>query len=164
MKTSIIYLGVFALTVFTSCNAKNGLKIELFNQQEISSLYMGNNEESNFATLEKSQKGMLENALVTEKDSAVFEAITAYKSTYVKSIEEVIAEDNLITENYDEEFFPLPLNNKILKTIAEDNKIIESTNSEEVRPLDFKLINATSNKTNTVELDIINFDKNALKS
>ena len=164
MKTSIIYLGVFALTVFTSCNAKNGLKSELFNQQEISTLFMGNNQESNFLISEKSQKALLEKAFVTEKDSAVFEAITAYKSTYVKSIEEVIAEDNLITENNDEEFFPLPINNKILKTIAEDIKIIESTNNEEVRPLDFKLINTTLNKTKTVELDIINFDKNALKS
>lgn len=164
MKTSIIYLGVFALTVFTSCNANNGLKNELFSQQEISTIYMENDQESNFLISEKSQKTVLENTSVTEKDSAVFEAIAAYKSTYVKSIEDVIAEDNLITENNDEEFFPLPLSNKILKTIAEDNKIIESTNTEEVRPLDFKLINTTMSKTNTLELDIINFDKTALKS
>ena len=83
MKTTIIYLGVFALTVFTSCNAKNGLKNELFSQQEISIITMDNEQDFNFYAFEGSTTSSLQNASVTENDSAVFEAIVAFKISVI---------------------------------------------------------------------------------
>ena len=49
MKSTIIYLGVFALTVFTNCNAESGVKKEIFNQnkQEITKLFLVNGQNEN---------------------------------------------------------------------------------------------------------------------
>ena len=41
MKTTIIYLGFFALTVFTTCNAENEVSKELLSQnQQITNLFL----------------------------------------------------------------------------------------------------------------------------
>ena len=119
---------------------------------------------SNLSVLEGSKNSLLEKVIATEKDTSVYEALVAFNKTYERAIEEIIAEDNLITENNDEEMYSIPSSNSNLKVILEDNKIIESDTTEEVHYLDFKIINAASNKESTIEFDIITFDKKALKS
>ncbi len=166
MKTLIIYLGVFAVTIFTSCKAESGFKNEFFkqNKQVITNLFLGNEQIENLLATENAEVSLLKDTNITEAGTTFHASKTSIKTTYTKSIEEVIAEDNLITENNDNELQVVPFNKSVLKIIIEDNKIIDGTCTEEVHPLDFKLINATLNTSNNVDFDIIIFDKNAIKS
>lgn len=159
MKTTIIYLGVFALTVFTNCNAANGVKKELLNQnQQITNLFLVNENNENLATTEDSKITLLKDTNVAE-DIATSRATT----TYTRSIEEVIAEDNLITESPEDELQVVPFDASVLKVIEEDNKIIESTKADEFNPLDFEFINQNAIPNVKIELGIINLDKNDIK-
>lgn len=58
-----------------------------------------------------------------------------------KTIEEIIAEDKLITEYQEESAESLSVNRTMEERIAEDNEIIESVISNERYPLDFVKIN-----------------------
>lgn len=62
-----------------------------------------------------------------------------------KPIEEIIAEDILITEYQDESYQPLSVDGMIKDRIEVDNEIIESNISNECYPLDFKRINNSDN-------------------
>ena len=156
MKSTIIYLGVFALTVFTNCNAENGAKKELFsqNKQEITKLFLVNEQNENLvATADDSKITLLKDTNVAEEKVV----------TYKRAIEEVIAEDNLITESPEDEIQVAPFDSSVLKVIAEDNKITESTTSVEKMPLDFKFINQNVMPNVKIQLGINNLDKTDIK-
>jgi len=154
MKTTIINLGILALTVFTNCNAENVVKKEIFNQnqQEITKLFLVNEQNENLvATTEDSKITLLKDTNVAD------EKVTTYK----RAIEEVIVEDNLITESPEEEVQVAPFDQSVLKVIAEDNKITESAISVEMMPLDFNFIN--QNVMPKIQLGINNLDKTDIK-
>lgn len=125
MKSSIIFLGLVALS-FTNANATTKFETEVLDQQESATLILeaSNNEVSN------------------ETDTTVFNPNSVIKTTYVKTIEDVIAENKLITETKEEAIQPLELNTALEDRINEDNQIIESTISNEFSPLDFQKINS----------------------
>ena len=156
MKSTIIYLGVFALTVFTNCNAESGVKKEIFNQnkQEITKLFLGNEQnESLVATIDDSKIKLLKDTNVAEEKVV----------TYTRTIEEVIAEDNLITESSEEEVQVTPFDESVLKVIAEDNKITESATSVEMIPLDFEFINQKVMPIVKIQLGINSLSKTEIK-
>jgi len=125
MKKSIIILGLVVLS-FTNANATTEFETQVLDQQESATL-IGVTSDNN------------EVADVT--DTAVFNPNSVIKTTYVKSVEEIIAENKLITEGQEEKVQPLSIATIIEDKIAEDNQIIESTVSNEVYPLDFEKIN-----------------------
>ncbi len=146
MKTTIIFLGLVALS-FTNANATTEFETQVLDQQESATLILetsSNNEVSN------------------ETDTAIFNPASVIETTYVKTIEDVIAENKLITESQDETVQHLSLETTIEDRIAEDNQIIESTISNEFFPLDFEKINSkiqcvkvyNNNPTITVDLKL----------
>lgn len=91
----------------------------------------------------------------------IFNPCTVIANTNIKTIEEIIAEDKLITENSEEAPQYLSIETTEEDKIAEQNLIIESTITDEVFPLDFERINsanksiqinATSLKTAAIKL------------
>ena len=161
MKTTIIYLGVFALTVFTNCNAENVVKKELLsqNQQQITNLFLVNEQNENLVTTIEDSKAVL----LKDTNVADDEATLSITTTYTRVIEEVIAEDNLITESPEDDVQVAPFDASILKVIAEDNKIIESTKTDEFNPLDFEFINQNVIPNVKLEIGIINLEKTEIK-
>ena len=146
MKSSIIFLGLVALS-FTNANAATEFETQVLDQQESATLIIetsGNDEVSN------------------ETDTVIFNPASVIETNYVKTIEDVIAENKLITESKEESVQPLSLETTIEDKIAEDNQIIESTVSKEFFPLDFEKINSkiqcvkvyNSNPTITVDLKL----------
>ena len=126
MNSSIIFLGLVALS-FTNANAATEFETQVLDQQESATLILetsNNNEVSN------------------ETDTIVFNPNSVITTTYVKTIEDSIAENKLITESKEEAVQPLSLETTIEDRIAEDNQIIESTISKEFFPLDFEKINS----------------------
>lgn len=125
MKSTIIILGLVVLS-FTNANAATEFENQFLDQQESASLI-----------LESSNTGVS-----NETETTIFDPKSVITTTYVKTIEEVLAENKLITESKEEAFQPLYLATTIEDRIAEDNQIIESTVSNEVFPLDFEKINS----------------------
>ena len=126
MKNSIIILGLVVLS-FTNANATTEFETQVLDQQESATLILetsGNNEVSD------------------ETDTTIFNPASVIETTYVKTIEDVIAENKLITESQDETVQHLSLETTIEDRISEDNQIIESTISNEFFPLDFEKINS----------------------
>jgi hypothetical protein len=78
-------------------------------------------------------------ALVSESDT-----IAIITTSYIKSIEEAIAEDNKIIESAMED----NATSDIERRINEDNQIIESNITYEVYPLDFKNLNRSLSSLN----------------
>ncbi|WP_309614004.1 hypothetical protein [Flavobacterium sp.] len=146
MKSTIIFLGLVALS-FTNANATTEFETQVLDQQESATLIIetsSNNEVSN------------------ETDTAIFNPASVVETTYVKTIEDVIAENKLITESQDETVQHLSIETTIEDRISEDNQIIESTISNEFFPLDFEKINRkiqcvkvyNNNPTITVDLKL----------
>lgn len=138
MKKSIIILGLVVLT-FTTAKASNEFKSQDFDQQELSILNVANIQQEN-------QLGSVNTELPSsyesnENETTIFNPTSVIKTLYVKTIEEVIAENKLITETQEEIANPLSIETTIEDKIAEDNQIIESTISNEFFPLDFEKIN-----------------------
>jgi hypothetical protein len=126
MRTSITFLGLIALS-FTNANAITAFETQVLDQQESATLIV---ETSN-------------NEVADLTDTTVFNPNSVIQSTYVKSVEEIIAENKLITQSQEDKVQPLSIQVSDEETIAEDNQIIESTVSEEVYPLNFEKINRT---------------------
>ncbi|HEX9980133.1 MAG TPA: hypothetical protein VGB50_06180 [Flavobacterium sp.] len=75
----------------------------------------------------------------------------SFLKRYVKTTEEIIAENNKIIDSVIPD--PAPIctrGNAAEDSIAEDNRIIESTVSNEFHPLNFKKINSRLLPNNTV--------------
>jgi hypothetical protein len=145
MKSTIIFLGLVALTFTTNVNATNEFKIQDLNQQEITTFSVDIAQQQNqlaCVTAEVNTSG--EN---TSEDAVIFSPITVIKKTYTKTVEEVITENKLITETNEESIQPLTIATTVVDRIAEDNQIIESTISNEVYPLNFEKINRSVKST-----------------
>ena len=92
----------------------------------------------------------------------IFNPSSVIKTAHVKTIEDVIAENKLITESQEEAAQPLSLETAIEDRIVEDSQIIESTISNEFFPLNFDKINSKiqcvkvydNNATITVDLKL----------
>ena len=146
MKNSIIILGLVVLS-FTNAQATNEFKSQDLDQQE-NQLVSVNQEFSNCKD--------------NTNDTLIFNPSSVIKTTHVKTIEDVIAENKLITESQEEAAQPLSLETAIEDRIVEDNQIIESTISNEFFPLNFDKINSKiqcvkvydNNATITVDLKL----------
>ena len=144
MKNSIIILGLVVLS-FTNAKAANEFKSQDLDQQESATLNVENTQEFS--------NNIVEN---NSDDTVIFNPNTVIKSTYVKTVEDIIAENKSITEAQEEIAQPLSLETTIEDKIAEDDQIIESTVSNELFPLDFNKINHT--------VKSVNVNKNAIKT
>lgn len=150
MKTTIIFLGLAALT-FTNTKAANEFKSQDLEQQELTTLNVQNMQEFSNCIVENNTK-----------DTIIFNPTSVIKTIYVKTVEEIIAENKLITESQEETIQPLSIETTLEDRITEDNQIIESSISKEFFPLDFEKINSkmqfikvyNSNTTITVDLKL----------
>lgn len=158
MKTSIIYLGLILSTLTTS-NASNGLILQDADQQNFTLLSMVNSDQNNYATTVSQKEGKID-ADTTNSDLVIFSPSTVIANTNVKTIEEIIAEDKLITENSDEAPQYLSIETTEEDKIAEQNLIIESTITDEVFPLDFERINSASK---SIQMNATSLKKAAIK-
>ena len=123
MKSTIIFLGLVALC-FTNANATTEFETQVLDQQESATLI--------FET---------SNEVVVETEAEIFNPASVCKTTYSKGIEDVIAENKLITENKEEPAQPFSPETTIEDRIFDDNQVIESTISNELFLLDFEKIN-----------------------
>lgn len=158
MKTTIIFLGVAALS-FTNTIAANELKEQTFDkQQEFTAVVLENilQENGQFAKNQEFSKNI---EGINTNDTAIFNPSSVVKSSNVKTVEEIISENNLVTESTEDVYQPITLEKTIEDSIVEFNQIIESTISNEVYPLDFEVINSKQ-AINTYEFR----SKDALKS
>ncbi|UPT69808.1 MAG: hypothetical protein M0D53_11700 [Flavobacterium sp. JAD_PAG50586_2] len=126
MRTSITFLGLIALS-FTNANAITAFETQVLDQQESATVIV---ETSN-------------NEVADLTDTTVFNPNSVIQSTYVKSVEEIIAENKLITQSQEDKVQPLSIQVSYEDAITEGNQIIESVVSEEVYPLNFEKINRT---------------------
>ena len=142
MKSSITFLGLVALT-FTTANATNNFKSQDLDQQESATIIVVNTQnESQLAFVNRDlSNSSLEN---TGTDTVIFNPNSVVQSGYVKTIEDVITENKLITESQEVAAQPLSLGYTLEDRISEDNQIIESTVSNESYALDFEKINHTA--------------------
>ena len=143
MKSSIIFLGLVTL-IFTNANATTEFETQVLDQQESATLIV--------KSLTKSE--------VSNETDTVFNPNSVITKTYVKTIEDMVAENKLITESQEETGQPLALQATIEDRIAEDNQIIESTIVKEFYLLDFEKINRkiqyvkAHNNNKSVTIDI----------
>lgn len=133
-KSSIIFLGLVALS-FNTANAAKVFKLENLDQQEFATFSVANNQQESQIVFANSSSSRIETATV------IFNPCSVIKTTYVKTTEAVISENNLITENTEAEVQPLSLDLVLENRIIEGNQIIESTISNVNYPLDFEKIN-----------------------
>lgn len=139
MKNSIIYLGI-ALVL---CISSNGTNITKSNQ-DLHQLHnsIGNEiEKENFS--KKKTNTDKEKNLPTIEENTVFYPETVLGAYQPKSIQEIIAENNIVIEsNATNDFYPLDFDNLIGEQIAQDNAIIDSKITNDFQPLDFEIINS----------------------
>ena len=148
MKSTIIFLGLVALT-FTNAKAANEFKSQDLDQQELTTLNVENTQEFSNCIVENNTR-----------DTVIFNPTSVIKTIYVKTVEEIIAENKLISESQEETVQPLSLETTIEDKITEDNQIIESSILKEFLPLDFEKINSkiqcvkVYNNNNTITADL----------
>ncbi|MET0759917.1 MAG: hypothetical protein ABWZ56_05825 [Flavobacterium sp.] len=139
MKNSIIYLGIALLTITNSITASN------VRQSFIK------NDASFFSNKEYSAEIIDSKEIVTEtsngnystikvfslvEDTAIFNPDTIVFNAYERTIEEIIAENNKIIESsISNEVSFLYIEKPIEEVIAENNQITESPVSTEIQPL-----------------------------
>ncbi|NNT72691.1 hypothetical protein HKT18_10735 [Flavobacterium sp. IMCC34852] len=139
MKTTIIFLGLAALS-FTNGNAANELNAQDLVQQDLATVSVDNAQKQSQLTLVKNEMSQftIDN---TGEEVVIFNPASVIQSNYTKSVEEVIAENILITETCEEAYQPIVLEMSLEDKIAESNQIIESNVTTEYFPLDFEKIN-----------------------
>ena len=156
MKTTIIFLGLVALTL-TNSKATNKLESQDLNLSELPTINIAKNQqESQLLFFGKNNSNTIVDNNTNE--TTIFDPSRVITSTYKKSIEDVIADDKLITESNEEVITPIYIETTTEDKIAEQNQIIESTIRNEVYPLDFEKINQTTNGSQ------INNNNNAIKT
>jgi hypothetical protein len=143
MKTKIIFLGLVALTL-TNSKATNKLESQDLNLSELPTINIAKNQqESQLLFFGKNNSNTIVDNNTNE--TTIFDPSRVITSTYKKSIEDVIADDKLITESNEVVITPIYIETTTEDKIAEQNQIIESTIRNEVYPLDFEKINQTTN-------------------
>ena len=141
MKTTIIYLGLVALS-FTNTIAAYELKAQTFNkQQELTAVVSENILQEN-GPIAKNQEFSKNIEGIDTNDTAIFNPSSVIKSFNVKTVEEIISENDLVIEATENIYQPITLEKTFEETITEFNQIIESNDINEVYPLDFEKINS----------------------
>lgn len=147
MKTTIIFLGLAVLS-FNNNIAANELNAQDLVQQDLTAISVESTQKQSQLALVKNEMSQftVDN---TGEEVAIFNPASVIQSNYTKSIEEVIAENILVTETCEEAYQPIVLEMSLEDKIAESNQIIESNVTTEYFPLDFEKINRSlkSNKT-----------------
>ena len=151
MKSSIIFLGLVALS-FNTTNAANAFKSANLDQQEFATISVDNNQQESKIVFADSSSSTI------EADAAIFNPSSVIKTVYVKTTEELIAENNLITQNTQAETQPLSIDFTLENRIEEDNQIIESTISNVTYPLDFEKINHNLKRIKVAKNEAITAD------
>ncbi|WP_264522107.1 hypothetical protein [Flavobacterium sp. N1994] len=144
MKSTIIFLGLVALTFTTNAKATNEFKTQDLNQQEVTTLNVDIAQQNQLACVNEAVNTRGEN---TAEDTVIFNPNTVLKTTYIKTEEEVITEDKLIIETNEVSIQPITIASTVVDQITEDNQIIESAISNEVYPLNFDKINRSVKST-----------------
>ncbi len=139
MKTTIIFLGLVALS-FTNSNAANELNAQDLVQQDLTTISVDNVQKQSQLILVKSETSKF-SIETTGEEAAIFNPASVIKSTYNKTLEEVIAENKLVTDTCDDVYQPIALEMSPEDRIAERNQIVESNIDNEYYPLDFEKIN-----------------------
>lgn len=140
MKSKIIFLGMVALS-FINANATTVFENEVLDQQESATLNVENAQHEKQLIVRNHNRSS--RTVESNSDTTVFDPKTVINTDYKKAVEEVIADDKLITEDKEVAFYPLELEIVIIDRITEDDQIIEGTISNEVFPLNFdKIISA----------------------
>lgn len=157
MKTTIIFLGLAALSFTNTIVAKES-KQQNFNLQQVTTSVIFQNSLQEGIVISSNEENLINNG-VAVSDIPFFDPSSVVKSSNLKTVEEIISENNLVIEAIEEVYQPISLERTIEDSIAENNEIIESTISNEVYPLDFEVINSKQ-AINTYEFR----SKDALKS
>ena len=129
MKTTFIYLGVLALSFNYTIEAK--VLKEFDSSTQVIQV---------FTTSEGIDTG----------DAEIFNPNSVFITSFERSIEEVVAENILVTESEQEVYQPIALESTIEDVINENNMIIENESNNEVYSLNFKKID-TLMQTKKVE-------------
>lgn len=149
MKSTIIFLGLALVTV-TNTKANQLLEQEVLQQDAVAvTSVTTQNADLILNNVQSSKRATINNT----GDTAVFNPDSVLKSTSAKSVEALVNENKLITEANEDVYQPLCLEMSVQDKIQEDHQIIESTNSEEVFPLDFEKINRTAQCIIKVDLN-----------
>ena len=156
MKTSITILGLVAVMFTTNTNATNAFKVQDLNQQEVAV--------AGADSIQLQNQLVLVNKEVSKKyvDNTEEIITIAPVTVYHKDIQDVIADDKLITENQDDNLNVFSLEKTAQDTVSEGNEITESQVSNEVYALDFEKINrmvknnkvVTNNVATTVDIKL----------
>lgn len=153
-KSTIIYLGILA-SMFVNTTVANGIeKVQNQNDDQVSVV-------SNLDTTSENYEVTLKKPEVTLEVEISF---TDLAINTIKSDEEIIREDKVITEFTEELVQPLVIDRTIEEVIKDDKQIIESNLTDETFPLDFELIRKYENALKNEEFKKSVFDKNNLKS
>jgi hypothetical protein len=139
MKTTIIFLGLAVLN-FTNGKAANELNAQDLVQQEVTTVGVDNAQQQNQLVLVNKEISKI-NFENTSGEAVVFNQKAATNSTSAKALDQVIAEDKLITGCEEEVSESTLLDISFEEVILEGNQIIESNPDNEVYPLDFEKIN-----------------------
>lgn len=137
MKSKIIFLGMVALS-FINANATTVFENEVLDQQESVTFNLENVQHEKQLILET--ENTTSRTLESNSDTTVFDPKTVINSDYKKAVEEVIADNKLITGDKEEAFSPLELEIVTQDRITENGQIIEDTISNEIFPLNFDKI------------------------
>ncbi|MFN3754650.1 hypothetical protein [Flavobacterium sp.] len=138
MKSTIIFLGL-AVIGFNNISTANELSTQDLVQQDLATVSIDNEQQNQlvFANKEVS-KITFEN---TGEETTIFNPSSVIKSTYTKTLNEVIAENKLVTDTCEDSYQPIALEMSAEDILAERNQIVESTVDTEYYPLDFEKIN-----------------------
>lgn len=139
MKTTIIFLGL-AVLGFNNNITANELNAQDLVQQDLTTVGVENAQNQSQLILVKNENSrfVIEN---TGEEAAIFNPASVIKSTYNKTLEEVISENKLVTDTCDDVYQPIALEMSVEDRIAERNQIVESNVDNEYYPLDFEKIN-----------------------
>jgi hypothetical protein len=138
MKTSIIYLGILTLIGVAKGMSASNFKAQDSFQQEITAVTENSGIISMpvMYTFEISSANEVENTNV-----AVNQKDTIELNSLIRSIEDVIAEDKLITDAQEVVYQPITIDRSLENTINENQQIIDCHKCNEYYPLDFDRIN-----------------------
>ncbi|WP_293872292.1 hypothetical protein [Flavobacterium sp.] len=145
-KTSIIFLGLIALTFTNNSKAASELQQQDLNLQDVTTHHpvTENKQEQLANAYQVFSKDISEN---DTEDTIVFNPNSVIETNYCKTLEEVIAESKLITETKEECIQPILEATNFKDHVDEDNQLIQSAIDTEAYPLNFEKINR-SLKTN----------------
>ncbi len=157
MKSTALYLGIFATLLSTFTHANSVEREEQKETNDITSIQVSVNPINKNSNLKKQ--------IVQLEDEIKFmDSLAMNVSKNEQAIQYIIEENKKITESAEEIVQPLYINQTIEEVIKEDNQIIESNLADELFLLDFEVINKSQNAIKNETFINNAFDKKSLKS